>query len=219
MSWTLLNADGSVFKVVQFSPFESLTLKSPNFQDAFYSSSPWPTQYADAVQRAEFYQTLDDGPWHTMLTPTVVNRVNITVPFYVNVQLSNGNIIQARTYFTGTAADGNTFVLMLNLLFNFFFDNEVVNEINLGNFKNTAMNMVATPNTFLFSLNVNNPNVPRRMLCAGLPHLLLRPGPGAATALARPVRELDLTRTVRSRLPGRDRDVARDPGDPQQPVP
>src|SRR5207244_4257573 len=29
-------------------------LNSPNFQDASYSSSPSPTQFADAVQRAEF---------------------------------------------------------------------------------------------------------------------------------------------------------------------
>jgi hypothetical protein len=49
---------------------------------------------------------------------------------------------------------------MLNLLFNFFFDNEVVNQVNLGNFTTGSLNATLFPNTFLFSLNVNNPNVP-----------------------------------------------------------
>jgi hypothetical protein len=36
-------------------------------------------QFADAVQRAEFFQTLQPGePWHTRLVPSVVNKVNIT---------------------------------------------------------------------------------------------------------------------------------------------
>jgi hypothetical protein len=74
--------------------------------------------------------------------------------------LSNGSIIQARSYFTGTAPDGSTFVLMLNLLFNFFFDNEFVNQINLGTFTTDGVNALAFPNTFLFSLNTTNPNVP-----------------------------------------------------------
>ena len=161
VSWTLLNANGTVFKVVKFDAFESLTLGSPNFQDSSYSSSPSPTQFGDAVQRAEFFQSLQPGqPWHTRLVPAVVGKTNITVPFFVNVRLSNGSIIQARSYFTGTASDGQTFILMLNLLFNFFFDNEVVNEINLGSFTTDALNVTAFPNTFLFSLNVNNPNTP-----------------------------------------------------------
>jgi hypothetical protein len=88
-----------------------------------------------------------------------VNKVTLTVPFFVNVQL-NGNVVQARSYFTGTAADGSTYVLMLNSLFNFLFDNEVINEINLGNFSTNGINIAVFPNTYLFSLNVNNPNAP-----------------------------------------------------------
>jgi hypothetical protein len=161
VSWTLLAANGSVFKVVKFAPFEDLTLHSPNFRDARYSSSDSPTQFADAVQRAEFFATQgNDDPWHTRLDPSVINRVNITVPFFVNVRLASGNIIQARSYFTGTAPDGNTFVLMFNLLFNFLFSNEVVTQFNSGGFRTDGLNLIATPNTYLFSLNLNNPNVP-----------------------------------------------------------
>ena len=99
-------------------------------------------------------------PWHTMLVPSVVNRVNITVPRFVNIRLSNGSVIQAQSYFTGTASDGSTFVLMLDLLFNFFFDNEVVSDISAGGFTEDGLNVTAFPNTFLFSLNVSNPNTP-----------------------------------------------------------
>jgi hypothetical protein len=158
VSLQLLNADGSVFKVVSFSPFEKLTMESPNFEPLNYRSGN-DIEFGDAVHRAQFFNGMKKN-WHTLLIPKVVNKVTITVPRFVNVRLSNGNIIQARSYFTGTAADGSTFVLMLNLLFNFFFDNEVINQINLGNFTTNGMNITMFPNTYLFSLNVNNPNTP-----------------------------------------------------------
>jgi hypothetical protein len=158
VSLQLLNADGSTFKVVPFAPFETHTLNSPNFQLFNYRSGNQ-TQFADAVQRAEYYNRMNPS-WHTKLVPNIVNKVTITVPFFVNVRLPNGNVVQARSYFTGTAADGSTFVLMLKPLFDLFFDNEVVNDINLGNFNTGYVNMLLFPNTYLFSLNVNNPNVP-----------------------------------------------------------
>lgn len=158
VSLQLLNADGSVFQTVSYAPFEHLTLESPNFEPLNYTSGHR-IEYADAIHRAEFNSVMREN-WHTLMVPKVVNKVTITVPFFVDVQLKNGNVIQARSYFTGTAADGNTFVLMLSPLFNFFFDNEVVNEINLGNFTTNGINITAFPNTYLFSLNINNPNVP-----------------------------------------------------------
>jgi hypothetical protein len=158
VSWQLLNADGSVFKTVSFAPFEKLMLESPDFEPLDYRSGH-NIEFGDAVHRAQFFNSMKND-WHTLLLPAVKDRVTITVPFFVNVQLSNGTIVQARSYFTGTAADGSTFVLMLSPLFNFFFDNNEVNEINLGNFTTNGMNMQFFPNTFLFSLNRNNPNVP-----------------------------------------------------------
>jgi hypothetical protein len=158
VSLQLLNADGSVFQTVKFDPFEQLTLESPNFEPLDYRSGH-NIEYADAVHRAEFYNTMKNN-WHTLFIPNVVNKVTLTVPRFVNIQLQNGNIIQARSYFTGTAADGSTFVLMLSPLFNLLFSNEVVNEINLGNFTTNGMNFALLPNTFLFNLNVSNPNTP-----------------------------------------------------------
>ncbi|HZU34137.1 MAG TPA: hypothetical protein VFB79_23715, partial [Candidatus Angelobacter sp.] len=126
VSLVLLNADGSVFTTVPVAPFEQLFLESPNFEPLDYRSGK-NIEYSDAVHRAQFFNRMAKD-WHTVLVPHVVNKVSITVPRFVNVRLSDGTIIQARSYFTGTAADGSTFVLMLNLLFNALFDNEVVNE-------------------------------------------------------------------------------------------
>lgn len=158
VSWQLLNADGSVFTTVPFAPFENLFLESPNFEPLDYRSGA-NVEYGDAVHRAQFFNMMKNN-WHTIIIPNVVDRITVQVPFFVNVQLQNGTVIQARSYFTGTAADGSTFVLMLSPLFHLFYDNSEVNEINLGNFRTNAMNMSLYPNTFLFNLNVSNPNVP-----------------------------------------------------------
>ena len=164
VSLQLLNADGSVFKTVSYAPFEQATLNSPNFVPLDYRSGH-NIEYADAVQRAEFYHTMKNN-WHTVLFPQVVNRVTVAVPYNVNIQLDNGDIVKARSYFTGTASDGNTYVLMLSPLFNVLWDNEVVNEINLGNFTTNSINATLFPNTFLFDLNTSNPNAPGNC-CAG----------------------------------------------------
>jgi hypothetical protein len=177
VSLQLLNADGSTFMTVPFAPFHDLTEDSPNFMNARYTSSQEKTQFADAVQRAEFFNLMKPG-WHTRLRePQIPNdSLTIVVPRFVNVQLSNGDIIQARSYFTGTAADGSTFVLMLNILFNAFFNNIVVNDINAGNFTTDALNMTLFPNTFLFSLNLNDPNTPGSCCVLGFHTFFFQPG-------------------------------------------
>jgi hypothetical protein len=45
-------------------------LNSPIFQKTWYSSSESRTQYTDAIQRAEFWNHMEDD-WHTMLAPVV----------------------------------------------------------------------------------------------------------------------------------------------------
>lgn len=158
VSLELLKPDGSVFKTVSYAPFEQRTLESPNFEPRNYDSGS-NEEYADAAQRAEFWDVMKYD-WHTLLIPSVVSRVTIQVPFYEDIQLPNGNIVPARTYFTGKAADGQTYVLLLDYLFNPLADNEVFNEIELGNFTTNGVNIMLFPNTYLFSLNVNDPGVP-----------------------------------------------------------
>ena len=157
VSWQLLNADGSVFTTVPFAPFEKLFLESPNFERLDYRSGN-AIEFGDAVHRAQFFNVMNNN-WHTLIIPNVVDKITIQVPFTVNVRLRNGNVVTARSYFAETdPIDGSTIVFMLSPLFNFFFDNSEVNEINLGNFRTNAMNMSWYPNTFLFNLNQSNPN-------------------------------------------------------------
>lgn len=49
--------------------FLDLALESPVFANANYTSSADPTQFADAVARAEYQGARPD--WHTLLAPTV----------------------------------------------------------------------------------------------------------------------------------------------------
>jgi hypothetical protein len=176
VSLTLLNGDGTVFMTVPFAPFEDATTDSPNFLNAIYDSSSTATQFADAVQRAEFFNT-GKATWHTKLGgPTIVNHVTLTIPFTFQATFPNGTTGTARSYFTGTAPDGSTFVLLLDQLFNQDFDNQVVNDITAGNFTSNALNLEMFPNTFLFSLNANNPNTPGGCCVLGFHTYFLQTG-------------------------------------------
>ena len=79
----LRNADGSPRFVngqpLVFSPDQYIqpTLNSPIFQNFNYSSSTTPTQYTDAVQRAEFFNSTHPD-WHTMLSPSVKTERTMT---------------------------------------------------------------------------------------------------------------------------------------------
>lgn len=77
VSLDLRNADGSIRLDGQghplfydVTPFIAPALNSPVFQNSTYSSSSTPTQITDAVQRAEFYNSMKPD-WHTMLNPSV----------------------------------------------------------------------------------------------------------------------------------------------------
>ncbi len=62
------------------TPFVEPTLQSPLFQDAGYSSSQQPTQYSDAIQRAQFFNAAPTS-WHTLLAPVVRPTRTIAIPF------------------------------------------------------------------------------------------------------------------------------------------
>lgn len=148
ISLQLLNPDGTIFANVPFAPFEDLTEDSPNFRDAFYSTGH--TQFADAVQRAEFFNVMAPN-WHTRLNASFVNRVTIQVPATVQLQFGDGTILTVPGYIPSTA-DGSTVVFMLDLLFSALDFNQAVNDINGGFFTTNAMNYHTYPNTFLFSV-------------------------------------------------------------------
>lgn len=151
ISLNLLNVPAGFSASVPFNSFENLFTNSPNFADANYSSGQH-IQFADAVQRAEFFHTMG-GNWHTVLDPDVVSRVTINIPRHVLVQLPDGSIVTVQSYFVGTAPDGTQFIELLDLLFDALFFNQAVNDINANNYTTDAFNVQAWPNTFLFSID------------------------------------------------------------------
>ena len=151
VSLNLLNVPTGFDASVPYAPYDDLTLDSPNFEESNYASGRR-IQFADAVQRAEFFNVMD-GTWHTKLRPQVVNRVTIDIPLQVQVRLPNGNIVTVQSYFVGVAPDGSEFVEVLDLLFNNLFFNQAVNDINSGNYQTNALNIAMWPNTYLFSID------------------------------------------------------------------
>ena len=151
VSLRLQNANLVSFTTVSVTPFLTPALNSPNFQLANYSSGAG-IQFADAVQRAEFFHKMKAG-WHTNLHPAaIVHSVTITVPRFIKVDV-NGFSTQVQTYFSQKTSDGHTAVFILDQFFNQQLFNIVANEINAGRFNTHALNIALFPNTFVFSLN------------------------------------------------------------------
>ena len=85
VSLDLLDYDGSVRVVnghkLHYSVelFVSAVVDSPIFQRADYTSSEVPTQFSDAVQRAEFNNVMKYD-WHTLLKPSLKQSRMISIP-------------------------------------------------------------------------------------------------------------------------------------------
>jgi len=151
VSLKLQNSNLVTFTTVSVTGFKTPTLGSPNFHGANYSSGTG-IQFADAVQRAEFFHTMKSS-WHTDLNPaTFVQGVTMNVPRFTTITL-NGKKTQVRTYFTAKASDGHTVVFLLDQFFLQQISKIVVNQINAGRFTTNAVNITLLPNTFLYSVN------------------------------------------------------------------
>jgi hypothetical protein len=81
----LLDTDGTT-RIVGGKPLVSTatqlvgpTLSSPIFSTTSYSSSRTPTQYTDAVHRAQFFNLADDD-WHTLLRPMPTAALTMALP-------------------------------------------------------------------------------------------------------------------------------------------
>jgi hypothetical protein len=151
VSLDLRNADGSprfvnghrLFSDV--TPFIAPVLASPVFQNATFTSSPVPTQFTDAVQRAEFYSSAKSD-WHTLLAPSVKTPRTI--------QLRRG------TYQFALNADGTCclFVLVERHVFgNALFPADAADTTtpvgaaeNAGEVTTKDISTFLFPNTYLF---------------------------------------------------------------------
>src|SRR5205814_1476273 len=119
----LRNADGSPRFVngqrLISSPaaFVQPVLNSPVFQDATFTSSSTPTQFTDAVQRAEYFNNAK-ADWHTRLAPSVKRQRTM--------------ILKAGTYRFSLNADGTCCRFIL---------------VDIGTFVNALFPAVATDTT------------------------------------------------------------------------
>jgi hypothetical protein len=142
----LRNADGTprsingqplVYDAAQYIP---LVLGSPVFQNSTYSSSSVPTQFTDAVQRAEYYAKAKPD-WHTLLAPSVKPGLTMT--------LIRG------TYRFALNPDGTccAFVLVTPNAFIDQFVQNVSDAINNGSITTKDISSFIFPNTFLIDGN------------------------------------------------------------------
>jgi hypothetical protein len=148
----LRNADGSPRFVngqrliSRPDAFIEPTLNSPIFQNFTYSSSGVPTQYTDAVQRAEFFDRAKPD-WHTLLNPSVkTGRTMVLIQGTYRFSL-NGDGSCCRF----VLVDINTFI---NELFpsTFPFDNStpVGAAENAGDITTQDISTFLFPNTYLY---------------------------------------------------------------------
>jgi hypothetical protein len=126
-------------------------LNSPVFSSSFYSSSESPTQFTDAVQRAEFFRKADEE-WHTML------RARVETPRTM--------VLIRGTYRFALKADGSccAFVLIdANTFSNALFPptaNDTSTVIgaaeNAGDIHTRDISTFLFPNAYLYINTANN---------------------------------------------------------------
>lgn len=157
VSLDLRNADGSVRLVNGHRLYSDATkylvpvLKSPIFTKYPYDSSDVATQYADAVQRAEFFHTSSDD-WHTLLNPRAATPRTLVLKrgsylYSLNTDgtccafvLINENAFVA-ALFPATPGDTTT---------------PVGAAENSGDIRTKDLSSFVFPNTFLYSNNDPN---------------------------------------------------------------
>lgn len=145
----LMLPDGS-FIVHDVTPDVGLTVNSPVFQNSTYTSSSVPTQFTDAVQRAEYFNRAK-ADWHTLLKPSVKTTRVMTIPAdkYFVLPNKDGSIrlvlIDADTFinllFPTVATDTSTIIGAAE---------------NAGEMTTKDITTVLFPDTVLYVGNPNN---------------------------------------------------------------
>ena len=124
--------------------FVQPTLNSPVFSNATYTSSEGPTQFSDAVQRAEYFSKAK-ADWHTLLAPSVrAPRV---------MTLTQSSPPAKPNYFFGLNSDGTccAVVLVDQTVFSNAFFQIIIEAINTGDITTKSMSSFLFPDAYLFS--------------------------------------------------------------------
>src|SRR5215469_10607337 len=158
VSIRLLDANGNQRYVngkklyMDVTPDLGKVLRSPLFSNAWFTSSSEPTQFTDAVQRAEFWSVMSQD-WHTVLAPSVKRPRVMSVPYGSYSFALNADGTCCRF----VLIDSNTFIA---LLFppTFPVDNTtIIGAAELaGDMTTKTLASFLFPNAFLYIGNVKN---------------------------------------------------------------
>jgi hypothetical protein len=133
------------------TPFIQPTVDSPVFQNFTYSSSDVPTQFTDAVQRAEFFNRAKSD-WHTLLSPGVKTARTIQIPRGKYAFALNADGACCRFVLVD-------FITFINLLFP-AVPTDTTTPVgaaeNAGDITTKDISTFLFPNTFLFFGNTSN---------------------------------------------------------------
>jgi hypothetical protein len=136
-------------------------LQSPIFQNFWYSSSSQPTQFTDAVQRAEFWGDDLENDWHTLLAPVVGDSQVMQLSQDPACGTSTNGVAGHCNYFFKLDTDGRccAYILVDANVFNgalfpptFPVDNTTIvgaAELN-GDMTTQDVSTFLFPNTFLY---------------------------------------------------------------------
>lgn len=141
--------------IASISPFVTPVLASPVFSNFSYSSSQEPTQFADAVQRAEFNQRAKSD-WHTLLAPWLLPATTIRIS--QSADCPSGPNDAGCNYIFALNGDGTccAFVLVnTNSTFLTSLDNVIVGDIISNSITTKEISSFLFPNTFLFEGDVS----------------------------------------------------------------
>ena len=164
----VLDKNGNKIRMyLEASPHLPYVLGSPVFQNSTYSSSSTPTQFTDAVQRAQFFSKAKDD-WHTILDPSVkTKRVMTLNRGTYRFALNPDNTVRY------VLVDANTFV---NELFPPTATDTatVIGQAeHAGDITTKDISSFIFPNTFLYT---GDPNVPGNCCILGFHTYDFEPG-------------------------------------------
>jgi hypothetical protein len=131
------------------TPFVTPILSSPVFSNASFTSSDEPTQYTDAIMRAEFFNKMKPD-WHTLLAPSVLPAV--TLHLSQSASCSSTFPFAGCNYLFVPNADNTCCLAILanaqpfvDQLFNIVFSDITSNSVTAADISNFLV-----PNTLLF---------------------------------------------------------------------
>ena len=144
-----LRFDGGQPLISPMGKFVAPLLHSPLFSNASFTSSSAPTQYNDAIMRAEFFNHMKPN-WHTVLSPTALPA--LTIHLTQSADCPTGPNLAGCNYAYSLNPDGSCceFILANASPFVDQLFNVIVSDIISNSITTKDVSSFVTPNTFLF---------------------------------------------------------------------